>query len=191
LRGPPASTVDLAHRALQAAPDDPEALAVSALTFGYFSSEDIDAAKTVIDRSVALSPSRAHSWLVSGWVSLWAGEPEVAIEHFNMSLRLNPRGLRPMHTLEIGIAHFFSRRFGDALPLLHASRQKQPNFGETYRFLGATYAHLGRLDEAQDIITRLQAVSPAMVARDVAPWRNPQHRGLFLSGLRLAAGEVT
>ena len=48
--------VDLAHRALQAAPDDPEALGVSALTFGYFSSEDIEAAKTVIDRSVALSP---------------------------------------------------------------------------------------------------------------------------------------
>jgi adenylate cyclase len=49
--------IDLAHRALEAAPDDPEALAVSALTFGYFSTEDIEAAKTVIDRSVALSPS--------------------------------------------------------------------------------------------------------------------------------------
>jgi adenylate cyclase len=105
--------------------------------------------------TVALSPSRAHSWLVSGWVRLWSGEPEVAIEHFNTSLRVNPRGLRPMHALGIGIARFFSRRFDDALPLLHASRQELPNFGETYRFLAATYAHLGRLDEAQDMIARL------------------------------------
>jgi adenylate cyclase len=71
--------LDFAHRALETAPDDPEALAVSALTFGYFSSEDIEPAKTVIDRSVALSPSRAHSWLVSGWIRLWAGEPELAM----------------------------------------------------------------------------------------------------------------
>jgi adenylate cyclase len=182
--------VDLAHRALQAAPDDPEALAVSALTFGYFSSEDIEAAKTVIDRSVALSPSRAHSWLVSGWIRLWAGEPETAIEHFNTSLRLNPRGLRPMHTLGIGIAHFFRRRFGEALPILHASHQELPNFGETYRFLAATYAHLGRLDEARDMIARLQAVTPALLARDVTHWRNAEQRELLLSGLRLAAGEA-
>src|SRR3984893_16790678 len=82
--------------------------------------------------TVALSPSRAHSWLVSGWVRVWAGEPEVAIEHFYTSLRVDPRGLRPMHALGIGIARFFSRRFDDALPLLHASRQELPNFGETY-----------------------------------------------------------
>jgi adenylate cyclase len=183
--------VDLAHRAVRAAPDDPEALGVAALTFGYFSSEDIEAAKAVIDRSIALSPSRAHSWLVSGWIRIWAGEPEVAIEHFNTSLRLNPRGLRPMHTLGLGIAHFFSRRFDDALPGLCASRRELPNFGETYRFLAATYAHLGRLDEAQDVIAQLQAVSPALAARDAASWRNPEHRELLLSGLRLAGGEAT
>jgi adenylate cyclase len=182
--------VDLAHRALQAAPDDPEALGVSALTFGYFSSEDIDAAKTVIDRSVALGPSRAHTWLVSGWIRLWAGEPEVAIEHFNTSLRLNPRGVRPMHTLGIGIAHFFSHRFIDALPMLHASQQELPNFGETYRFLAATYAHLASFNEAKDMIARLRAVTPAMVSRDAASWRNPEHRELLMSGLRLAAGEM-
>jgi tetratricopeptide (TPR) repeat protein len=182
--------VDLARRAVRAAPDDPEALGVAALTFGYFSSEDIDAAKTVVDRSVALSPSRAHSWLVSGWIRLWAGEPEVAIEHLNTSLRLNPRGLRSMHTLGVGAAYFLSRRFGDALPMLHASIQELSNFGETYRFLAATYAHLGRLDEAQGAMTRLRVVSPGLVARDASPWRDPEHRELLLSGLRLAAGEA-
>ncbi len=62
--------VDLASKAVQSTPDDPETLGVAAFAFGYFSSQDIDAAKALIDRSVALSPSRAHSWLVSGWLRL-------------------------------------------------------------------------------------------------------------------------
>jgi len=94
-----------------------------------------------------------------------------------------------MHTLGIGIAHFLSSRFGEALPILHASHQELPNFGETYRFLAATYALLGRLDEAREMIARLQAVTPALLARDAAHFRKPEHRELFLSGLRRAAGE--
>ncbi len=183
--------VDLASKAVQSTPDDPETLGVAAFAFGYFSSQDIDAAKALIDRSVALSPSRAHSWLVSGWLRLWAGEPEVAIGHLNTSLRLNPRGLRPMHMLGIGAAHFLSRRFDEAVPILHASIQELPNFGQTYRFLAATYAHLGRLAEARDAIIRLRAVSPVLMACDVSQWRNPEHRELLLSGLRLAGDKTT
>jgi hypothetical protein len=93
-----------------------------------------------------------------------------------------------MHALGLGIAHFFSRRFADALPMLCASRRELPNFGETYRFLAATYTHLGRLDEARDMIAQLQAVSSALVTRDAAPWRNAEHRELLLSGLQLAGG---
>jgi tetratricopeptide (TPR) repeat protein len=181
--------IDLARRAVQAAPDDPETLGVASLTLGYSHGENIDAAMTMIERSLTLSPSRAHSWLISGWIRLWAGQPESAIEHLNASLRLNPRGVRAMHTLGVGIAHFLNRRFADALPMLHASNQELPKFGKTYRFLAATYAHLGRLDQAQDMIERLRAVSPALVARDAAHWRNPEHRELLLSGLRLAMGE--
>jgi TolB-like protein len=180
--------IELAGRAIQTAPDDPEALCLAAFTFGWSGSEYTDTAMTVVERSLTLSPSRAHSWLVSGWIRLWAGQPESAIEHLNTSLRLNPRGPRPMHTLGIGVAHFLSRQFDDALPMLHASNQELPNFGETYRFLAASYAHLGRLDQAQEMMERLRTVSPALVGRDAAPWRNPEHRELLLSGLRLATG---
>ena len=72
--------------------------------------------------------------------------------------------------------------------MLHASNQELPNFGETYRFLAASYAHLGQLDQAQEMIERLRTVSPALVGRDAAPYRNPEHRELLLSGLRLATG---
>ena len=49
---------------------------------------------------------------------------------------------------------------------------------------------MGRLDEAQAIVERLRAISPVVVP-DASFLRNPEHRELYLSGLRLAANEVT
>jgi hypothetical protein len=47
---------------------------------------------------------------------------------------------------------------------------------------------MGRLDEAREIIARLRAITPLVVPSNLV-WLKPAHRELFLSGLRLAAGE--
>ena len=70
------------------------------------------------------------------------------------------------------------------------SIQDHPGFPHSYRGLAACYAHMGRLDEARAIVARLRAITP-LVMPSVLPWRNPEDRELFLSGLRLAAGEPT
>jgi adenylate cyclase len=49
---------------------------------------------------------------------------------------------------------------------------------------------VGRLDKARTIVARLRAITPLVVPNDV-PFRNPEDRELFLSGLRLAVGETT
>ena len=49
---------------------------------------------------------------------------------------------------------------------------------------------MGRLDEAREIVTRLRAITPVVVP-GVSYLRNAEHRELYLSGLRLAAGEAT
>jgi len=49
---------------------------------------------------------------------------------------------------------------------------------------------MGRLDEARAIVARLRAITPVVVPNST-PFRNPEDRELFLSGLRLAAGEPT
>jgi hypothetical protein len=46
-----------------------------------------------------------------------------------------------------------------------------------------------RLDDAREIVARLLAITPVLI-NDVTYLRNPEHRELFLSGLRLAAGEL-
>ena len=73
--------------------------------------------------------------------------------------------------------------------MLHRAIQDHPGFPPTYRYLASCYAHMGRLDEARVIIARLRAITPLVVPSDL-PLHNPEDRELFLSGLRLAAGEA-
>ena len=90
----------------------------------------------------------------------------------------------------MGLAYFFKRRFDEAAAKLLSSIQDHPGLPSSYRALAACYAHMGRLDEARAIIARLRAITPLVVPADL-PYRNREDRELFLSGLRLAAGEGT
>jgi hypothetical protein len=89
----------------------------------------------------------------------------------------------------IGMAFFFKRQFDEAASKLRSSVQEHPGYPQPYRFLAACYAHMGRLDEARAIVARLRAITPLVVPSEL-PWRNPDHRELLLSGLRLAMGET-
>jgi len=181
--------VNLARRALQVAGDDPGVLAWSAYVLAYFG-ENIDAAIELIDRALALNPSFALGWYWNGWLRLWGtGQPELAISHFETSLRLNPHAVRGQIFMGIGVGYFLAQRFEDAVAMLLRSLQEHPGWAPTYRFLAACYAHMRRLDEARETIKRLRTVTP-VVMPDAKHWRNPEHRELFLSGLRLAAGEA-
>jgi TolB-like protein len=181
--------IDLARRALRVAGSDPDVLGLVARVLGYFG-EDLGAAIALIDRSLELNPSFALGWEWSGWLRLWAGQPDVAIDNFATSMRLNPLHRRAGPYLGIGMVHFFNRRFEDAAATLLLSLQEIPSWVPTYRFLASCYAHLGRLEEAHDIVRQLRTITTEVIP-EAANWRNPEHRELFLSGLRLATGDET
>jgi TolB-like protein len=180
--------IDFARRALEVAGDDPAVLANAAQALAYFG-EDIGTMTALVDRALALNSNFARGWLVSGTLRLWAGQSDIAIEHAEASLRLSPRVRTGTLFLVIGAAHFASRRFGEAVPKLLLAIQDDPGFPLAYRCLAACYAHMGRLDDAREIVARLRAITPVVVP-DVGFLRNPEQRELFLSGLRLAAGEA-
>jgi adenylate cyclase len=180
------TSVDLARRALRSGADDPNVLALAAFVLGYFG-EDIDVSLGLIDRCLTLNPSCARGWHWSALLRLFAGQPDLALEHFETYLRLSPRDRMATYLNGIGEAHFFSRRFDEAAAKLLASLELAPSFPVTYRVLAACYAHLGRLDDAREIVSRLRAITPVVVER-ATRYRNPEHRELYLSGLRIAAG---
>jgi hypothetical protein len=79
-----------ARRALEVAGDDPGTLANAAHALAHFG-EDIGAMMALVDRALVLNPSFARGWHISGILRIWAGQPDVAIQHVNAALILSPR----------------------------------------------------------------------------------------------------
>jgi len=179
---------DLARQALQVAQNDPGILANAAFVLAYFG-EDISAMIGLVDRALALNLSFARGWYLSSFLRVWAGQPDLAIEHVEASLRLSPRERVGAPLFVLGMAYLFKRQFDEAAAKLLLSIQDQPGSPASYRYLASCYAHMGRLDEARAIVSRLRAITPLLAPTDY-PYRNPEHRELLLSGLRLAAGEA-
>jgi adenylate cyclase len=181
------AAIELARAALRYGEDDPNVLGFAARTLGYFG-EDIGASIALIDRALALNPSFARGWVTSGWLRLWAGDPEKAIGAFETSLRLSPHARTADRLMGLGVAYFFARRFTEAETLLQQSLQENPEWPPSYRFLAACYAKMGRLDDARRTIETLKSLTPVVVP-SASHWRKAADREFYLAGLRVAAGE--
>jgi adenylate cyclase len=182
-----ARAIDFATRALAAAEDDPNIIVNAANVLVWFG-EDMGAMLALVDRAMAINPNFARGWHISGLLRLRAGDLDAAIAHTEISLRLSPRaGDGGSTRLNIGAAHFFARRFDQALPTLLLASQDDPTDPHPFRYLAACYAHMGRLDDAGAISARLRVIGDAVVP-DLNYLRDPAHREFYQSGLRLAAG---
>jgi TolB-like protein len=181
------TAIDLARQALEVGENDSGVLANAANVLAHCG-EDIGAMIGLVDRALALNPSFARGWYMSGLLRVFAGQTDLAIEHVETSLRLSPRERMGRPLSVIGTAYFFKHRFDEAASKLLLALQDHPGFPGSYRTLAACYTHMGRLDEARAIVARLRTITPLVVPSNL-PWRNPEDRELFLSGLRLAAGE--
>jgi pentatricopeptide repeat protein len=159
------------------------------MALAYFG-EDVGTMLALVDRARTLNPSFARGSYISGILRLWSGQPDLAIECAEASLRLSPRGRFGSPFWVIGTAHFLSRRFDEALATLLVVVQEIPTFPMLLRTLASCYAHMGRLEDAREVVKRLRDITPIVVP-SVTPLQNPAHRELFLSGLRQAAGAET
>jgi adenylate cyclase len=68
------------------------------------------------DRLKGVDFARRALEVVSGNPSLWAGQPDVAIEHSETARRLSPRARFGLSVMTIGAAHLFARCFDKRCP---------------------------------------------------------------------------
>ena len=184
-----AKDVEFARKALLVGENDPAVLANAAYVLSHYD-EDISTTIALVDRALLLNPSFARGWHLSGQIRLLAGQYDQAIEHVGMSLRLSPRERTGNPQSVMGRAYFFKHQFDEAAAKLLLAIQENPGLPVPYRFLAACYSHMGRLDEARAIIVQLRVLTSLIVPHSV-DYRIPEDRELFLSGLRLAAGDMT
>ena len=178
--------LDLARRAVQLAEDDSEVL--SWVTGAYLPlDENFDDSIVLIDRSIALNPGSSLAWLMSGWLRAAAGDADRAVEHFEMSMRLDPCSSDRGYQLSgIALARFGQRRYAEAAALLKESLQLQPTVSINQALLAACYGHLGEVDSARAAIASYQALSSRDLHERVTLLRRPEHRKAYLDGIDLA-----
>jgi len=101
-------------RLARRAKDDAIAIAAGGWALAYVA-RDLDTGGALIDRALLLNSNFAEAWSFGGWVKLWLGEPEAAIERFARAIRLSP-----LDKLVAGMragtahAHFFLGRYDEA-----------------------------------------------------------------------------
>jgi TolB-like protein len=177
-----------ARRALVAGEEDAATLANAAYVLGAFG-EDLDTMLGIVDRALALNPSFARGWYLSGNMKSWEGDQDAAIERLEIGQRLSPRARVGSQPYIMGRAYFYKRQFEEAARHLQTALQEQPGSPLVHRMLASCYAHMGRLSEARDLIERLRAIASVIPP----PRRDnlkPEDRELMQSGLRLAMGET-
>jgi adenylate cyclase len=180
----------LARRALQAASDDAAVLCAVA-DIGVILGRDAAEIAPLIQRALALNPGSAATWLSSGRLRVAMGEPDLAVEHIETAMRLDPLSASRFEALsDLGAARLLQGRFVDATGLLRQAIDLRPHFAPAYAWLASALGQSGRVAEAADALARFRAFgvgAPEEFAE--RRFRTAAGRALFLHGIAMAAGD--
>jgi len=88
-------------------------------------------------------------------------------------------------------AHLVARRFAEAIDWADRALREQPRYASVYRAKAIAWAHLGRLQEAQDSARSILELQPAFT---ISEWQriyaaflgSPETLAMFVDGLRQA-----
>jgi TolB-like protein/class 3 adenylate cyclase len=185
-----AEVTRLARRAIELGKDDAIALEASGYALAYVV-RDLGVGAGLIDRALVLNSNLAEAWSCGGWVKIWLGEPEPAIERFARAMRLSP-----LDPWAIGMrsgtahAHFFLGRYDEAASWAAMALQDNPDFQAGLRIDAASNAMAGRPKQAHKAVARLRQLNPALRVsnlKDVlGPYRHADDLSRYEEGLRQA-----
>jgi len=121
------------------------------------------------DEALKANPNDADLLAMSAEVYVWMGQPEKAIQRVRQAVRLNP-SYSNWYLWQLGFAQYFARDYEGAIETL----SKMSPMGEARRWLAASLAQLGRMEEARAEAEKFLKDNPSFSASD---WAS---RSLFL-----------
>jgi len=179
----------LARRAVALGQDDAVALTRSGHALGNLIG-DLDGGIALVDRALVLNPNLAAAWFLGGFLRVWSGETDSAIEHFAHAMRLSP--LDPeLYRMQAGtaVAHLFAGRFDEASSWAEKAFRDLPSFLMVVGIIAASHALAGRMNEAQQAMRHLRELDPTLRISNLADWlpiHRPEDLAVFAEGLRKA-----
>jgi adenylate cyclase len=103
-----------------------------------------------LEKALAMLPNDPQLHGLMGYVLNYAGRPKDGIEHEKRALRLDPEN--PTYTVyqgNIGIAHFIMGQWQETVTVMEKLLRANPEATFLSGWIAASYAHLGREDEAR------------------------------------------
>jgi TolB-like protein len=184
-----AEGVRLARRSVELGKEDAVALARGGHALAHLDG-DLDGGIALLDRALVLNPNLAAAWFLGGFLRLWHGEPDEAVEHFSRAMRLSP--LDPeLYRMQAGmaVAHYFAGDLGGALSWAEKAAREMPDFTMVIGVIAASHALSGRQEEADRAMARFRDLDPKLRLSTLNEWlpiHRPQHLAALADGLRKA-----
>lgn len=181
---------ELAARAVRLDAGDPVvgALAGAAYTLAH----DLTEAAIHFDRALALDGGCAWAWNRSGWLCVYRGDADEAIERFQIARRVAPDDpLNFFCTIGIAAAHFEAARYDESARWFTRGLAENPSVVWANRFRAPAYALAGRKAEARQSLAELARLFPALTIAEVRSalpntpsFLDRQAEGLEAAGMR-------
>jgi tetratricopeptide (TPR) repeat protein len=179
----------LARRAVELGQHDAVALAASAHVLTHLN-QDFDSSVALLDRALVLDPNLAAGWYLGGFVRIWRGELDDAIQWIARGMRLSPLG-PDINRMEVGtaMAHLLGGRIADALSWTERAAIQKSDQALPICIFAAIYARAGRAAEARLAIRQLHQLDPELRLsrlREWLPFQRAQDLATFTDALREA-----
>ena len=184
-----AKAIRLMEVGLKADKDDPIVMWQAGSMKTYLQ-RDFEGALALIDRSLSIDPTSARALIASSDTRTFMGDTETAIKHAERAIRISPRSpaLWAGYT-RIAESHLQELRYEEAAKAAKKAVQLNNYVIPAHLVLGASCAHLGRLDEAQAAIKESLKLNPELTVPrlpEFFPISNFKNLDDYLDGLRKA-----
>jgi AraC-like DNA-binding protein/tetratricopeptide (TPR) repeat protein len=157
--------VNLARKAL-ALSKDATLLTIVGTAFSLL--DDIPTADQVVRRALSVDGGSAWAWSRRGWIDVYNGDPEAAIDEFKIALDLAPQDDLAFNNLVgLGCAHFRAGRYLEAAQWQQRALAEHPSAVWIHRTLCPAYAIGGAEGEAQLSLTTLRQHYPELTVSQV------------------------
>jgi len=175
--------LELARKAVAIDPNDAGCRWVLANLLAY--ERRFDEADSEFARTFELDPNEADAWATLSDITVLAGRVEEGLEHIRKAFRLNP--FPPSwYYLLLGAAQYAANDYEAAVETL---RKEETYRTSSRRFLAASLAQLGRLDEARAEVEMFLIANPHFTTSHwvaTEPFRDTATLDHFVDGFRKA-----
>ena len=175
--------LELARKAVAIDPNDAGCRWVLGNLLAY--EHSFEESEAEFAKAFELDPNEADAWATLSDIAVLAGRVEEGLEHIRKAFRLNPYPAS-WYYLTLGEAQYAARDYEAAVETL---RREETYRTSSRRFLAASLAQLGRLDEARAEVEMFLIGNPHFTTSHwvwTEPFRDDAMRDHFVDGFRKA-----